>query len=78
MTPDRDSLLHELFDRDAPPEAAQRLLTGSEVALLFQVSARTVSVWAKKGLLPTVRTPGGRLRYPTEPVLRLLSGEHDT
>ncbi|MEO7557298.1 MAG: helix-turn-helix domain-containing protein [Acidimicrobiales bacterium] len=49
-----------------------RLLRTREVAALFQVSERAVTDWAKKGRLPSMRTPGGHHRYPAEAVHELL------
>jgi excisionase family DNA binding protein len=51
---------------------AERLLRTSEVAELFSVSSRTVREWARRGLLPTIRTPGGQHRFPEHPVRELL------
>ena len=53
-------------------EWAERLLRTSEVADLFSVSSRTVREWARRGLLPTIRTPGGQHRFPERPVRELL------
>jgi excisionase family DNA binding protein len=53
-------------------EWADRLLRTSEVAELFSVSSRTVREWARRGLLPTIRTPGGQHRFPERPVRELL------
>ena len=41
----------------------QRLLTTAEVAKLFGVHTDTVTRWDKKGVLRSVRTPGGRRRF---------------
>ena len=49
-----------------------RLLRTREVALLFQVSERAVTDWARKGRIPSVRTPGGHRRYPADEVRALL------
>jgi excisionase family DNA binding protein len=49
-----------------------RLLRTREVAQLFQVSERAVTDWARKGRLPSVRTPGGHRRYPANEVHQLL------
>ena len=51
-----------------------RLLRTREVALLFQVSERAVTDWARRGRLPSVRTPGGHRRYPAAAVRGLLEG----
>ena len=70
----RDEVLLELFGADGvPSDVAGRLLRASDVALLFQVSERTVSDWAAKGLVPCVRTPGGHRRYPADAIAKLLS-----
>lgn len=53
-------------------EWTERLLRTSEVAELFSVSSRTVREWARRGLLPTIRTPGGQHRFPERPVRELL------
>ena len=48
-----------------------RFLTRRHVAALFGVSASTVTRWAQKGLLKTVRTPGGHYRFPARDAERL-------
>ena len=40
-----------------------RILSPSEVADLFGVSAKTVTRWAKAGRIPSTRTLGGHRRY---------------
>jgi excisionase family DNA binding protein len=50
----------------------ERLLRTSEVAELFSVRSRTVREWARRGLLPTIRTAGGQHRFPEGPVQDLL------
>ena len=39
------------------------LLTPTEVAELFDVHVETVIRWDKKGILRSIRTPGGRRRF---------------
>jgi excisionase family DNA binding protein len=51
-----------------------RFLTRRGVAALFGVSASTVTRWAQKGLLKTVRTPGGHYRFPAREAQRLAQG----
>ena len=46
--------------------------TRAEVAELFEVAPNTISRWVRTGKLPSVRTPGGRRRYPIEPILRMV------
>lgn len=43
--------------------AEEQLLTPAQVARRFEVDPKTVTRWAKKGLLQTVRTLGGHRRY---------------
>jgi len=49
-----------------------RSLRGREVAVLFQVSERTVLEWSRRGRLPTLVDPRGIRRYPAEAVRDLL------
>ena len=60
----------------APPSATsparRTYLRASEVALLFDVSPKTIARWAKEGRLPFQRTLGGHRRYP-EPETRALA-----
>ena len=70
---ERESLVTELFGAGTiPPSVEGRLLRTREVAVLFQVSERAVTDWARKGRIPSVRTPGGHRRYPAEQVRALL------
>ncbi len=41
-----------------------------EVARLFGVSVSTVTRWARTGLLPAVRTPGGHYRFRADDMRR--------
>ena len=75
---EREALVAELFG--APePDSDGRFLRTREVALLFQVSERAVTDWARKGRIRSVRTPGGHRRYPASEVRSLLqaSGQGD-
>ncbi len=74
MEANREALLAELFaDTTVPAMLAGRLLRTREVAQLFQVSERTVAEWARRGRIPSVRTPGGHRLYPADEVRRLLT-----
>lgn len=75
---ERETLVAELFgERVSGGEG--RFLRTREVALLFQVSERAVTDWARKGRIRSVRTPGGHRRYPASEVRTLLqaSGQGD-
>jgi excisionase family DNA binding protein len=70
---DREALLEELVGNGVLPDSMRgRLLRTREVALLFQVSERAVTDWARRGRIPSVRTPGGHRRYPADEVWALL------
>jgi excisionase family DNA binding protein len=69
---ERAALVAELFS-DGSASLGGRLLRTREVALLFQVSERAVTDWARKGRIPSVRTPGGHRRYPADAVKALLA-----
>jgi excisionase family DNA binding protein len=68
----RHQLLGILFGSEVPEALDGQLLRTADVATLFQVSERTVSEWAKRGQIPSVRTPGGHRRYPAEGIRALL------
>lgn len=73
MAVDRARLIVEVFgESPAATQMSGRLLRTAEVAALFQVSERAVTDWARKGRLPSVRTPGGHRRYPADAVEELL------
>ncbi|MBA2281168.1 MAG: helix-turn-helix domain-containing protein [Acidimicrobiia bacterium] len=69
------AVLLETLSVEAPDPGlgGSRLLRTREVALLFQVSERAVTDWARRGRLPSVRTPGGHRRYPAAAVRELLT-----
>ena len=72
---ERDTLVAELFGESAGSgdrDGEGRFLRTREVALLFQVSERAVTDWARKGRIRSVRTPGGHRRYPASHVRTLL------
>ena len=48
------------------------LLTSAEVATLFGVDRRTVVLWAKRGRIPALRTPGGQHRFRADEIRGLL------
>ena len=61
---------HAADSHTAP--ALERMLTASEVAQLFRVSAKTVGRWGRSGALPLYRTIGGHHRYRLSDVRTFL------
>lgn len=62
--------------RNSTPEVDYRdkLLKPTEVAAKFRVDPKTVARWAAKGLITSIRTPGGHRRYREHEVYALLNG----
>lgn len=58
---------------DRPRFLETRLLRAGEVAMLLQVSRRSVAAWAQRGLLPYIETPGGHRRFRAADVRALVS-----
>ena len=71
-TADRQALIEALEGTGEGADLRGRLLRTREVALLFRVSERAVTDWARRGRIPSVRTPGGHRRYPADEVWALL------
>jgi len=70
---DRAALLARLFgDEPVPPGLETDFLRTREVALAFQVSERTIAEWARRGRIPSIRTPGGHRLYPAERIREIL------
>ena len=59
----------------SPAGSNQHLLRSHDVALLFDVTGRTVVNWASSKKLASLRTAGGHLRFRSEDVLALLAAE---
>ncbi|MFI0487539.1 BldC family transcriptional regulator [Actinomadura sp. 9N215] len=57
------------------PIIAEKLLTPGEVAATFRVDPKTVTRWAAKGRISSIRTPGGHRRFRESDVRALLAGE---
>lgn len=78
-TPQRASARRRALRRVYPtaPERPRfletRLLRAGEVAALLQVSRRSVAVWAKRGLIPFIETPGGHRRFRAADVRALVA-----
>jgi excisionase family DNA binding protein len=54
----------------------QAHLRTAEVADLPHVHPKTIARWARLGLLPHRRTPGGHRRFPQAPIHQLAAGPH--
>ncbi len=48
------------------------LLTPGEVAVMFRVSPKTVTRWARAGKIPAIRTVGGHRRFRASDVRRFV------
>ena len=68
----RQDLLASLYGGDVPTTLCGSMLRTGDVAAMFQVSERTVSEWARRGRIPSIRTPGGHRLYPAEELRRIL------
>ena len=53
-----------------PMTGGSAFLSRGEVARLFGVSVSTVTRWARTGLIPAVRTPGGHYRFRADDMRR--------
>jgi excisionase family DNA binding protein len=54
------------------------LLRPQEAAQVLGVTAHTLAVWARAGVLASVRLPGGTRRYRSEDVAALLAQARPT
>jgi excisionase family DNA binding protein len=53
----------------------ESLLTTEEVAAAVRQDTNTVARWARDGLIPAIKLPGGRWRFRREVVDAILRGE---
>ena len=69
----RESIAAKVWpDAGAPRWVEEPLLRPGQVAMLFQVSRRTISDWARAGRIPWVETPGGHRRFRLSDVRALV------
>jgi excisionase family DNA binding protein len=61
-----------LVTRLLSPSDADALLTPREVAAMFRVSPKTITLWARTGKVSSVRTMGGHRRYRASEIRKLL------
>lgn len=59
---------------NSTPPGPARLLTSSQVAVLFGVHPKTVSRWVATGSLKSFKTPGGHHRFREADILPLMPG----
>jgi len=65
----RASILARLFgDEPVPVGLTTEVLRTRDVAEAFQVSERTIVEWARRGRIPSIRTPGGHRLYPADKI----------
>jgi excisionase family DNA binding protein len=72
MSDDGDAETNGKAAEPGADEDADDLLTSAEVASLFGVDRRTVVLWAKRGRIPALRTPGGQHRFRADDIRGLL------
>ena len=63
--------MHQQSPRRAPSTAS--FLRSAQVAVILQVSPKTIARWAQQGLLPCQRTLGGHRRYPEAAIRELAA-----
>jgi excisionase family DNA binding protein len=54
---------------------SKELMTPSEVAAVLRVDAKTVTRWAERGLLRSIKTPGGHNRFYRTDIDAIVNGE---
>ncbi len=58
---------------NSQPPPVPELLTPAEVSTMFRVDPKTVTRWAQRGKLDSIRTPGGTRRYYASQIRALLN-----
>jgi excisionase family DNA binding protein len=53
----------------------KELMTPSEVAEVLRVDAKTVTRWAERGLIRSIKTPGGHNRFYRTDIDAIVNGE---
>lgn len=53
----------------------KELMTPSEVAEVLRVDAKTVTRWAERGLIRSIKTPGGHNRFFRGDIDAIVNGE---
>jgi len=68
VTEKRAELLNEL---QSLTEASAKLLTTTQVALLFGVGDRTIRVWAKRKKIPAIHNPSGHWKFSASEIMHI-------
>jgi excisionase family DNA binding protein len=55
----------------------KELMTPSEVGKALRVDSKTVTRWAERGLIRSIKTPGGHVRLYAADVEAIVNGETD-
>jgi excisionase family DNA binding protein len=55
----------------------KELMTPTEVGKALRVDAKTVTRWAERGLIRSIKTPGGHVRLYAADVKAIVNGETD-
>lgn len=51
------------------------LMTPAEVAEILRVDGKTVTRWAERGLIRSIKTPGGHNRFFADDIQAIVNGE---
>jgi excisionase family DNA binding protein len=54
----------------------EELMTPGEVGAALRVDPKTVTRWAERGLLYSIRTPGGHHRFRRVDIDAIMNGEN--
>jgi excisionase family DNA binding protein len=75
LSEERRRVIRQVFPRasERPRFLSRRLLRAGEVAVLLQVSRRSVAAWAQRGLIPFIETPGGHRRFRATDIRELVA-----
>jgi excisionase family DNA binding protein len=56
----------------------KELMTPSEVGEALRVDTKTVTRWAERGLLFSIKTPGGHNRFRKADIEAIMNGETES
>ena len=72
---ERRRVIRQVFPHatERPRFLSTRLLRAGEVAVLLQVSRRSIAAWARRGLIPFIETPGGHRRFRATDIRELVA-----